>query len=591
MKVPHEQLRKILVDPGHITEAAFVKVINKARDKGESVMDVIVDDDIVSDENLGKIVAEANGFRFADLTYEKVDREVFFRIPEMVARVQKVVAINESHNGVRVGMLHPDDMRVRHMLEKRLGRPVIPFYSTKRGLENAFSFYTVDLQKKFDDMLAKLKDFSLPRTERNRITVQMVDVLMEYGYQNKASDIHIEPFTKKLKVRFRIDGIMYDVLTIPKNVYDLMLTRIKILAKMRTDEHRAAQDGKFRFFIKDITAFDSRGLLGGDADKQSKTSASSPAVKEVVDVRVSIVPITEGENVVMRLLSSKGRQFGLSTLGLLEGDFDKVRRAIRKPHGMILAVGPTGSGKTTSMYAILKLLNTREVHIASIEDPVEYDVEGISQIQVNVQTNLTFAKGLRAIVRQDPDVIFVGEIRDEETASIAVNSAMTGHMVLSTLHTNDAATTLPRLLDMDIEPFLIASTVNVIVAQRLVRKICIRCRESVGLTDKQKATLQYEPEIKRILMEMGHKNLDTLLVYQGKGCRACGDTGYVGRIGIFEILEMNDAIKKHILARASSDEIAEEAQKHGMTTMLHDGLEKVVTGITTLEEVLRVTKA
>ena len=589
MKVSNEQLKSALVSPGHISEDDFTRAVVKAHDTGVPLDDVLVDDDLISDQNLGKLIAELNNFHFRDLTYEKIDRLVFFRIPEMVARSHNVAAINETKEGVRVGMLNPNDMEMRHVIEKRLGAKVIPYYVTRRGLDSVFSFYTVDLQNTFDKILKKLKNPTLTRSKRNRATIEMVDILMVYGYQNKASDIHIEPFSKQLKVRFRIDGIMYDVLTIPKNVYDLILTRLKILAKMRTDEHRAAQDGKFRFFIKDITTFEGSDVLVSNRLKNQDTKLLGN-IQQIVDVRVSIVPITEGENVVMRLLSSKGRQFGLSTLGLLEHDFEKIRRSIKKPHGMILAVGPTGSGKTTSMYAILKILNTREVHIASIEDPVEYDVEGISQIQVNLQTNLTFAKGLRAIVRQDPDIIFVGEIRDEETAGIAVNSAMTGHMVLSTLHTNDAATTLPRLLDMEVEPFLIASTINVIVAQRLLRKICIQCRESISLTDKEKSILQYEPKVKKLFAKLGHKSMDKLLVYRGAGCRACGDTGYVGRIGVFEILEMDEHIKKMILRRASSDEIAKQAIKNGMSTLLEDGLRKVLNGVTTLEEVLRVTK-
>ncbi len=586
-----EQLRAALVPPGHVSEEDFARVVMKAQKRNVPVEYVLVEDDLVSDENLGRLIAETIGIRFANLTYEKVDRSVFFAMPEMVARVAHAAAINMTPGGVRVAMLYPTDIETLHLFEKRYGTSVIPHYATARALERTFSLYSGDLQKTFDELLARLRDINLTRIERDRMTVEMVDVLLHYGYQNNASDIHIEPFTNDLRVRFRIDGIMHDVLTIPKNSHELILTRLKILAKMRTDEHRAAQDGKFRFFVRDSTAFEGRNLIAsGHVAARAKTALRKSSA-DIVDVRVSIVPITEGENVVMRLLSAKGREYGLSTIGLSPQDSARIQRAIKKPHGMILAVGPTGSGKTTSMYAVLKLLNTREVHIASIEDPVEYAVEGVSQIQVNPQTNLTFAKGLRAIVRQDPDIIFVGEIRDEETAGIAVNSAMTGHLVLSTLHTNDAATTLPRLLDMDIEPFLIASTINVIVAQRLVRKICAGCRESVVLNDEEKLALQYEPEIKKLFIKLGQKNIDTLLVYKGKGCKACNDTGYVGRIGIFEIMEADEEIKRLIITRASSGEIEETAKKAGMSTMMEDGLRKVFEGITTLEEILRVTKA
>jgi type II secretory ATPase GspE/PulE/Tfp pilus assembly ATPase PilB-like protein len=389
----------------------------------------------------------------------------------------------------------------------------------------------------------------------------MVNLLLQYGYDSKASDIHIEPYEKKILVRFRIDGVMHDVLDIPKEFLDLILTRIKILARLRTDEHRTSQDGKLRF--------------KSDGER--------------VDVRVSIIPITQGENVVMRLLSAKNRQFTLKDLGLGKNDMKKVNRSIKHPHGMILVTGPTGSGKTTTLYAVLRMLNRRDIHISTIEDPVEYDIEGVSQIQVNMKTDLSFAKGLRSLVRQDPDIIMVGEIRDEETAGIAVNSALTGHLVLSTLHTNDAATTLPRLLDMDIEPFLVSSTVNVAIAQRLIRKICNKCKVSYTLNAEEVKILDANSAVKEICKIKGYTDLKKMRLYKGKGCKVCGETGYHGRIGVFEILEMTEEIKQLIVKRATSDEILTLAKKQGMTTMLEDGIEKVLNGDTSIEEVLRVT--
>lgn len=319
---------------------------------------------------------------------------------------------------------------------------------------------------------------------------------------------------------------------------------------------------------------------------------------EKLDIRVSIVPITDGEKVVMRLLSERSRQFGLESLGLLGEDLKKVQEAVEKPYGMILAVGPTGCGKTTTLYSILKILNQRDVNISTIEDPVEYDIEGVNQIQVNPKTNLTFAKGLRSIVRQDPDIILVGEIRDEETADIAINSAMTGHLVLSTLHTNDAATTLPRLLDMKIEPFLVASTINIIIAQRLVRKICTKCMVSKevkpdGLVGTKANALDGVEGLALIPRELIKKHFgdkETIRVYHGKGCKVCQGTGYSGRVGIFEVLMMDDDIRQAVVARKDSDTIQALAIQKGMTTMLDDGLQKVARGITTIEEVLRVVK-
>jgi type II secretory ATPase GspE/PulE/Tfp pilus assembly ATPase PilB-like protein len=331
---------------------------------------------------------------------------------------------------------------------------------------------------------------------------------------------------------------------------------------MRTDEHQKAQDGKFRFNVG----------------------------SETIDIRVSIVPVTQGENVVMRLLSSSNRRFGLADLGLNDNNLEILRKAMKNPHGMILVTGPTGSGKTTTLYAIINILNKRNIHIATIEDPVEYDIESVTQIQVNSKTNLTFAKGLRALVRQDPDIIMVGEIRDEETADIAVNSAMTGHLVLSTLHTNDAATAIPRFLDMGVEPFLIASTVNIVIAQRLVREICPKCRISYQPTHEESLMVEGNPGAKAIFKAKAGKDFSKLRLYKGAGCKICGQTGYSGRIGIFEILEMTEDIKKLVVSRASSDDIMSVAiKKNKMTTMLEDGIEKVLAGETTMEEVLRVT--
>jgi len=562
MKQYQKKLKELLVEPGHISEADFNSAIKRAEEKKENIEDVLVEKDLIKDEQLGRLIAEATGFKFVNLRKEKIDEEVLNLIPELVARSKGVIAFDRIEDGIKVGMIDPDDLETKHIIEKRAGQKVLPYFITKRDLHNALTRYKASLKEVFEGVLEQLHDKALIRDQRDELTIKIVDTLLQYGYQNRASDIHIEPQRKKVLVRFRIDGILHNVLDLPKELYEFVLMRIKIMSKMRTDEHRAAQDGKFRFDAKE----------------------------EMVDVRVSVVPVTEGENVVMRLLAAKARRFSLEDLGLSGKDFKKVQAAIKKPHGMILATGPTGCGKTTTLYAVLKILNEPEVNIATIEDPVEYDVGGISQIQVNPKTNITFAKGLRAVVRQDPDIIMVGEVRDEETAGIAINSAMTGHLVLSTLHTNDAATTLPRLLDMGIEPFLVASTVNVAIAQRLVRKICEKCRASYTLTDEEKRILESEPHLKDILKSKGHEDLNKTILYKGNGCKVCGNTGYTGRIGIFEVLEMTDNIKDLIVKRASSGEIMKAAVKNGMTTMMEDGLDKVLNAFTTLQEVLRVTK-
>jgi type IV pilus assembly protein PilB len=554
-----EKLRELLVDPGFIEAGQFDEAAKIAIEHSKDLSELLIDKDLIKDEQLGQLIAGTYQIPFANLRDEKIDDSLLEMVPELVASSHGVIVFGMDAQGFKVGMTEPDDVDIKHLLEKRLGGAISPYYITRRGLHEALGRYKIGLKNEFHSILEKLKSPSLSREERDEVTVNIVDLLLKYGYESKASDIHIEPHLKTMVVRFRIDGVMHDVLNIQRGLLDLISTRIKILSGMRTDEHRAAQDGKL--------TFESAG------DK--------------VDVRVSVVPVTEGENVVMRLLAAKSRQYSLTDLGLSERDYSRVMRSVRNPHGMILVTGPTGSGKTTSIYAMLKVLNTRSVHIATIEDPVEYDIEGVSQIQVNPRTNLTFAKGLRAIVRQDPDIIMVGEIRDEETAGIAVNSAMTGHLVLSTLHANDAATTLPRLLDMAIEPFLVASTINVVLAQRLVRKICNHCRESHEITNEEKELIAGDTKMYELLAN----RLEGLRLYKGKGCKACGDTGYSGRIGIFEVLEMSDLIKKQITARSPSGDIMKTAVSEGMTTMLEDGVAKVFKGVTTLEEVLRVTKS
>jgi len=386
--------------------------------------------------------------------------------------------------------------------------------------------------------------------------INIVDDLLEFAYLSRASDIHFEPTEEKLLARLRIDGMLHDIFFFPKEIHSGIISRIKVLSGMRTDEHQAAQDGRFRFKIKD------------------------PARQ--FDIRVSIVPTYYGENAVLRLLAEQTQIAGLDNLALSESDKIKIRHAVSKPYGMILATGPTGSGKTTTLYTILKEINTREVSVITIEDPVEYALEGVDQIQVNARTGLTFANGLRAILRQDPNIIMVGEIRDQETASIAVNAALTGHKLLSTLHTNDAATTLPRLFDMGIEPFLVASTVNVAIGQRLVRMICEHCKEPRRITDSEFQSLS-EHLPKEVLAD--HRDF-----FQGKGCAECGDSGYFERMGIYEVIEVNDFIREAILRRADAGEIKKIAIKNGMTTLLMDGFKKAVAGLTTIEEIMRVIR-
>lgn len=386
--------------------------------------------------------------------------------------------------------------------------------------------------------------------------IDLVATVIEEAHALRASDIHIEPTDGRVAVRLRIDGALNDAFVIPKNIISEVISRIKVLSQLRTDEHQAAQDGRFRITLSTGT---------------------------MVDVRVSITPTYFGENAVLRLLADNTTDYSLGALGFSPSDEKKILSAIKRPHGMILSTGPTGSGKTTTLYTLVKKLNTKDVSIVTIEDPIEYAVPGITQIQINQRSGLTFANGLRSILRQDPNIIMVGEIRDAETATIAVNTALTGHLLLSTLHTNDASTTLPRLLDMGIDAYLVASTVNVAIGQRLVRRICEHCKERHILTDAEQQSLR--DSLPTRLRLPGQELPDTF--FEGRGCEKCDNTGYAGRIGINEVLEVGPEVRDAILRKASAITLRDIAVANGMTTMFEDGFNKAVEGKTTIAELLR----
>lgn len=388
-----------------------------------------------------------------------------------------------------------------------------------------------------------------------KVSTVLFHSLMKFAHTSRASDMHLEALEEKAVVRYRIDGILRDVFVIPSKVHDRIIGLIKILTHMRTDEHRSAQDGRYSF----------ESSLGE------------------VDVRVSVMPFIYGEKAVLRLLSSQSHKLTLEQLGFLPKDLEKVQQAIHKSWGMILSTGPTGSGKTTTTYAILEILNQRQINISTIEDPVEFYIPGVNQSQVNRTADLTFANGLRALMRQDPDVIMVGEIRDQETAKIGINAALTGHKLLSTLHTNNAATTIPRLIDMGVEPFLVASTLLVAVAQRLLRRVCSTCVKTKTLS-KSEATKFLLPEMEEELFKKKSK----VEIAEAVGCKVCGNSGYHGRVGIYEVLSVSDAIKELIVKRGSSEEIEQLARQEGMTSMMQDGVQKVLQQDTTIEELLRV---
>ncbi len=554
MLLSNEQVKNLLLQSGQVNKETLATLEEFSKNARTPLQEAAIEKDAISDENLGILIANFLKYPFIYLAKTAIPENIFSIIPERIARKFKVVAFAKSEDGLMLAMVDPTNKELIDMIERKTRLKVVPYYATGRDVENTLQLYRKDLQQTFDDLLKREVGENVESEDAP--IAKMVDLLITYAYRDKASDIHIEPEENDLLVRFRIDGILHDMLYLDKKLTDRIITRIKILSRLRTDEHLSAQDGKIRMMVDD----------------------------DNLDLRVSIVPIAEGEKAVLRLLSSHFRASSLLDLGMKEDDFKKVNAAINKSFGMILSTGPTGSGKTTSIYSILKILNTREKNITTIEDPIEYRMKGVNQIQVNVKTNLTFANGLRSILRQDPNVIFVGEIRDDETAEIAVNAALTGHLVVSTLHTNDAATALPRLIDMKIEPFLVASTVNVIIGQRLVRRICESCKAQI--------TVKREDMLRNIPVELLDKYFpknDELIVAKGKGCKLCHQTGYLGRIGIFEVLEMTETIKKLISEKNDSDVISKEAIKEGMTTMQEDGVDKIAKGLTTIEEVLRVT--
>jgi len=558
MLITDDQLKTLLLQNAHVSQENIDAIESYAKNSGGTLFDGVVERGFMTDDKLGLLIADYLHYPFIQVSRNTIPDEVFHIIPERVANKQRVIPFEKDGDTLKLAMADPTNVQVAQFITQKTGLKTIAYLTTDREIENTLKIYRKDISSTFEELLKEgIGTDDLSKTDDEAPIGKIVDLLIEFAYQDRASDIHIEPQEKSSLVRFRIDGILHDMLNMPKSFHERVISRIKILSRLRTDEHLSPQDGKMRIKLED----------------------------EDLDIRVSILPMTEGEKVALRLLASKTRKFSLADLGMNATDLGKVIVAYNKSYGMILSTGPTGSGKTTSIYSILKILNTREKNITTIEDPVEYRIKGVNQIQVNTKTDLTFANGLRSILRQDPNIVFVGEIRDDETAGIAVNAALTGHLVLSTLHTNDAATALPRLIDMGVEPFLVASTVNIIIAQRLVRRTCDVCRTAYKM--RRSDLLQNLPQ--EIVLKHFPAG-DEITVYKGNGCKICHQTGYAGRIGVFEVLEVTKNIKELITQKVDSDVIVRKAMEEGMQTMLDDGLEKVSKGVTTVEEVMRVTK-
>lgn len=554
MTLPDDVLHKILINASVVSEAELGVIEEYAKTANLSLVEAIRQKKIITEDHLGKLIAQYYGLPFVNLSSITIPEAVYRIIPDKFAKTHLMIPFGRDQEGVKVAVADPSDTSAIATLEKKVAQRIVVHFATEQDIRTALKLHRRDVQTLFADLMKKY------HREDEAPLVLIVDLLMHTAVDENASDIHIEPQEADSLVRYRIDGVLHDVLHLSKTIHSQVVSRIKVLANLRTDEHSAPQDGKIRI----------------QHDDQS------------VDIRISIIPMVEGEKIVMRLLVANFKLFSFTDLGMSADAVDKVNAALKRTYGMILSTGPTGSGKTTSIYAMLKILNVRDKNITTIEDPVEYRIKGVNQIQVNSKTNLTFANGLRSILRQDPNIIFVGEIRDAETAGIAINAALTGHLVVSTLHTNDAATSLPRLIDMHVEPFLVASSVSLIVAQRLVRKICDYCRVSTTITEAELQKSLPSTVISKHYIPVGENK--EIRVYKGQGCKNCRFTGYAGRVGIFEVLMVSKEIRRLITQRQDSDLIMQQAMKEGMVTMLDDGLMKVSQGVTTIEEILRVTR-
>ena len=568
---------KIVLKKYNLGDAASWKAAQaKAVKMNKSLEEMLISDGVVNETDLYEKTAEYLQVPYVSLKGKEIKKEILNLIPGPVAGAHQVVAFDKEKNELKLAMADPTDIQTIEFLRRKTGLEPKVYITSPGDLKEALHRYHAELE----DDLRVVQDISkgevgggdLKKAAEEIPTINIVNSILEHAVYEGASDIHIEPSEKELVVRYRIDGILKAVMTLPKNVQSGLIARVKILSNLKIDEHMAPQDGRFKISIQD----------------------------EKMAFRVSIIPVYDGEKIVMRLLHEGAKPLTLDQLGFLDGPRKLVEEAIKKPYGMILVTGPTGSGKTTTLYSILGILNQPNVNITTIEDPIEYRIQGVNQSQINPKVGFTFASGLRAFLRQDPNIIMVGEIRDQETAEISIHAAMTGHLVLSTLHTNDAPTTLPRLVDMGVPPFLVAYTTNIVMAQRLVRKICPYCKKAFNLDKDSANELGKVFDVKKISalfkdnIPKDYKDesgdMEKITFYKGEGCNRCGQTGYKGRVGIYEILEIDEELTRMINAHATADDIKIYARLHNMITMLEDGLVKAKMGITTIAEVLRVTK-
>mgnify|MGYP001236956154 CR=1 FL=1 len=579
MKIDERQLHEFIADSGLVSKKDVDAAAEEAEKVGRSLGDVLVSTGKIEENDLRRISAYVLGIPFVNLKEKKIDPDLLALIPEPIARNNNIVAYNKTEEGVEVAMLDTKDLAAIDTIRKKIGLKVRVRLTDDVSIKQALLQYQKTLKEEFGDIISKesksLKvikedgeeksEAELKKIAEDLPVVRIVDTLLKHAIIQKASDIHIEPSEHEVMVRYRVDGLLHDAMTLPKEAGPSISARIKVLSSLKLDEKRLPQDGRFKM--------DSEG--------------------EKVSFRVSTLPTFYGEKVVMRLLREGGGGFSLETLGFHGENLERIHEATRQKTGLILVTGPTGSGKTTTLYTILDILNTPDVNISTIEDPIEYQMPRVNQTQVNPHIGLTFESGLRSLVRQDPDIIMVGEIRDKETAQLAINAALTGHLVLATLHTNSAAGAIPRLLDMGAERFLLSSTLRVIIGQRLVRKLCDKKEEyklNKAARDEIARTDHFEAAFKSLKDEKLVKpksDIDDLTFYHPEKSAECED-GYSGRIGIHEVLRMSEGMRELMMQNANTDGLEAQARKEEMLTMLEDGIYKAAVGTTSLEEVLRV---
>ena len=591
MRVSDQTIESILKQGGVVDEPQLADLKLIAERSKQTLQETAIEQKVISEEDLTKLIGDYIGVPFVRIEPKDIPEDVLKRIPEHIARQYNVVLFEKNEDdSLSLAMEDPDDVQALNFIQKEIGYNTKVFLATKSNILDCLENYRGNINAELDEVIAVQKDASVEDQNvsqddfaENSPIAQTVNLLLEYAIKSNASDIHIEPREDYVQVRYRIDGVLKEVNKLPRNVHGALVSRIKILSNLKIDERRVPQDGRFKI----------------------KVSGKQYAL------RVSTLPIADGEKVVMRILDESNQAVKLDQLGYWGLSLATVKDAMAQPNGMILVTGPTGSGKSTSLFSVLSELNTPDVNISTIEDPVEYKIPGVNQTQTNAKAGMTFASGLRALLRQDPNIIMVGEIRDGETANLGVQAALTGHLVFSTLHTNNAATCLPRLLDMGIEPFLIASTVKAVIGQRLVRRLCMNCRQEYTPNEEE---IKYIAEMFKINTESIKKihNLEEqafedkiggdtpmgstdstigrLWKPNPEGCDECGHNGFKGRVGIYEVLGISIPIQKMITANATSNDIQDQAISEGMVTMQMDGLIKSLRGITTVDEVLRATR-